>query len=102
MDKLRGSKIDGVEPTYETIASGKYPASRPLFIYVKKDHVDAVAETIHHEHRGHRRRVDDGLVGMVLEAHLPAAPPAAVGALGSVEDEQGAAAADLADQLAAL
>ena len=42
MDKLRGSKIDGVEPTYETIASGKYPASRPLFIYVKKAHIGVI------------------------------------------------------------
>ena len=42
MDKLRGSKIDGVEPTYETIASGKFPASRPLFIYVKKAHIGVI------------------------------------------------------------
>ena len=42
MDKLRGSKIDGVDPTYETIASGKYPASRPLFIYVKKAHIGVI------------------------------------------------------------
>jgi phosphate transport system substrate-binding protein len=42
MDKLRGSKIDGVEPTYETIASGRYPASRPLFIYVKKAHIGVI------------------------------------------------------------
>ena len=42
MDKLRGSKIDGIEPTYETISSGKYPASRPLFIYVKKAHIGVI------------------------------------------------------------
>jgi len=42
LDKLRGSKIDGVEPTYETISSGKYPASRPLFIYVKKAHIGVI------------------------------------------------------------
>ena len=42
MDKLRGSKIDGVEPTYESIASGKFPASRPLFIYVKKAHIGVI------------------------------------------------------------
>jgi phosphate transport system substrate-binding protein len=36
LDKLKGAVIDGVSPTFETIASGKYPASRPLFIYVKK------------------------------------------------------------------
>ena len=42
LDQLRGSKIDGVEPTFETIASAKYPASRPLFIYVKKAHIGVI------------------------------------------------------------
>jgi phosphate transport system substrate-binding protein len=42
LDKLRGSKIDGVEPTYETISSGKFPASRPIFIYVKKAHIGVI------------------------------------------------------------
>jgi phosphate transport system substrate-binding protein len=39
LDKLKGAVVDGVSPTFETVASGKYPASRPLFIYVKKQHV---------------------------------------------------------------
>ena len=42
LDKLKGAVVDGVTPTYETIASGKYPASRPLFIYVKKAHVNVI------------------------------------------------------------
>ncbi len=42
LDKLKGAVIDGVSPTFETIASGKYPASRPLFIYVKKQHVKVI------------------------------------------------------------
>lgn len=41
-DKLRGSRIENVEPTYETISSGKFPASRPLFIYVKKAHIGVI------------------------------------------------------------
>jgi phosphate transport system substrate-binding protein len=41
-DKLKGLKIDGVGPTFETIASGAYPASRPLFIYVKKAHIGVI------------------------------------------------------------
>ncbi|MGE0699619.1 MAG: PstS family phosphate ABC transporter substrate-binding protein [Hyphomicrobiaceae bacterium] len=40
--KIRGIAIDGVEPTYETIASVKYKGSRPLFVYVKKQHVGVV------------------------------------------------------------
>ena len=42
LDQLRGLKIDGVEPTFETIASGKFPASRPLFVYVKKAHIGVI------------------------------------------------------------
>jgi phosphate transport system substrate-binding protein len=41
-DKLVGSILEGVSPVFETIASGKYPASRPLFIYVKKQHIDVI------------------------------------------------------------
>ena len=33
-DKLKALKVDGVAPTKETIRSGEYPLSRPLFIYV--------------------------------------------------------------------
>ena len=41
-DKLQGSKIDGVEPTFENIADGHYPVSRPLYFYVKKAHIGKV------------------------------------------------------------
>jgi phosphate transport system substrate-binding protein len=41
-DKLKGAVVDGVSPTFETVASGKYPASRPLFIYVKKAHIGVI------------------------------------------------------------
>ncbi len=40
--KIKGVKMAGIEPTYETISSGKYPVSRPLFIYVKKAHVGVI------------------------------------------------------------
>jgi phosphate transport system substrate-binding protein len=42
LDKLKGAIVDGVQPTFETVSSGKYPASRPLFIYVKKQHVGVI------------------------------------------------------------
>jgi phosphate transport system substrate-binding protein len=41
-DRLNGVPLNGVEPTYETIASGQYPGSRPLFLYVKKAHLGAI------------------------------------------------------------
>ena len=41
--RLRGVALNGVEPSFETIASGKYLASRPLFIYFKKQHIGVIA-----------------------------------------------------------
>ncbi|HUO79502.1 MAG TPA: substrate-binding domain-containing protein [Steroidobacteraceae bacterium] len=41
-DKLQAARIDGVAPELASIASGAYPVSRPLFIYVKQAHVAAV------------------------------------------------------------
>ncbi len=40
--KLRGVALDGVEPTFENIAEGKYKGARPLFVYVKKQHVGVI------------------------------------------------------------
>lgn len=42
MDKLKGSTIGGYAPTFENIASGDYPVSRPLYFYVKKAHIGRV------------------------------------------------------------
>jgi phosphate transport system substrate-binding protein len=41
-DKIQGSVIEGEAPTFENIADGKYPVSRPLFFYVKKAHVGVI------------------------------------------------------------
>lgn len=41
-DKLRGLKIEGVEPDFESIASGEFPAARPLFVYFKKAHIGVI------------------------------------------------------------
>jgi len=41
-DKVQGSKIDGMDPTFEAIADGSYPVSRPLFFYVKAAHVGTI------------------------------------------------------------
>ncbi len=40
--RSRGPTVDGNPPTFENIASGKYPMSRPLFFYVKKAHVGVI------------------------------------------------------------
>jgi phosphate transport system substrate-binding protein len=41
-DKIQGSVIEGVEPTFEAIAAQQYPVSRPLYIYVKDAHVGVI------------------------------------------------------------
>jgi len=37
-DKLQGSMVAGVAPTFDAIADGSYGISRPLYIYVKNAH----------------------------------------------------------------
>jgi phosphate transport system substrate-binding protein len=41
-DKVQGSSIDGVEPSFDTIADGDYPVSRPLYFYIKAAHVGKI------------------------------------------------------------
>jgi phosphate transport system substrate-binding protein len=41
-DKIQGSLVDGVAPTFDNIADGSYPVSRPLYFYVKKAHVGKI------------------------------------------------------------
>jgi phosphate transport system substrate-binding protein len=41
-DKIQGSLVGGEEPTFENIAAGSYPISRPLYFYVKNSHVGVV------------------------------------------------------------
>ena len=39
---IKGLEVDGIAPSYETVASGDYKMARPLYIYVKKQHVGVV------------------------------------------------------------
>lgn len=41
-DKLKVATVSGIVPSTETIASGEYPVSRPLFFYVKKAHLGVI------------------------------------------------------------
>ncbi len=42
-DKVQGSVIEGVEPTFENVSTGAYGVSRPLLIYVKNEHLKKIA-----------------------------------------------------------
>ena len=41
-DKVQGLPMNGVDPTYANISSFAYPGARPLYIYVKKAHLEAI------------------------------------------------------------
>jgi phosphate transport system substrate-binding protein len=41
-EKVQAATVAGVAPTFESIAAGKYPVSRPLYLYVKKAHVGVI------------------------------------------------------------
>ncbi|WP_417260749.1 PstS family phosphate ABC transporter substrate-binding protein [Celeribacter sp.] len=41
-DKLKTATVSGVEATTESIASGEYPVSRPLYFYIKKAHIGVI------------------------------------------------------------
>lgn len=41
-DTLRVATMEGVTPSLETVASGDYPVSRPLFFYVKGEHIGVI------------------------------------------------------------
>lgn len=41
-DTLQVATMNGVTPSLETIANGSYPVSRPLFFYVKGEHIGVI------------------------------------------------------------
>jgi phosphate transport system substrate-binding protein len=42
LNKVKGISIEGALPSYEAIVSGEYKVARPLFVYVKKQHVGVI------------------------------------------------------------
>ncbi|MFK7752815.1 MAG: substrate-binding domain-containing protein [Sedimentitalea sp.] len=41
-DKLQVATMSGVVPSTESISTGQYPVSRPLFFYIKKAHIGVI------------------------------------------------------------
>jgi phosphate transport system substrate-binding protein len=41
-DRLQAASIDGITPGFDSIESGSYSLSRPLYLYLKKQHVGQV------------------------------------------------------------
>ena len=42
-DRVQGSIVNGIEPSFDSIADGEYPVSRPLYFYIKGAHVGKIA-----------------------------------------------------------
>lgn len=67
-DTMRGNSVNGVKPYVETIADGSYTVSRPLFFYVKKEHIGFIpgieqfVKTF--QSRGMRSKLED--LGLIL------------------------------------
>ena len=40
--RVQGLPMNGSDPTYENISTFAYPGARPLYMYVKKQHLDAI------------------------------------------------------------
>ncbi len=41
-DSVQGASVDGHAPTFDAIADGSYPVSRPLYFYAKKAHIGTI------------------------------------------------------------
>jgi phosphate transport system substrate-binding protein len=42
LDKVKGVAFNSISPSYATISSFQYPGARPLFIYIKNAHANAI------------------------------------------------------------
>ncbi|HPF27741.1 MAG TPA: substrate-binding domain-containing protein [Steroidobacteraceae bacterium] len=80
LDKMHGSLIEGVVPTYESIADGKYPGARALYIYVKKAHAEVIPGLPQYiaEFTSNRAMGEDGYLADKGLVSLPAAERARV------------------------
>jgi len=78
---VKGAEVDGVAPTFDAIAAGEYPVSRPLYFYVKKAHVDVIPglRDFLREFSSERAWGDDGYLA---ERGLIPMPPAERAAMG--------------------
>jgi phosphate transport system substrate-binding protein len=82
-DRLQAASIDGIDPEFELIESGIYPLSRPLFLYVKRQHtrvvpgLESFVETLMSAEvsgpEGYL--VDQGLIPLPAAEHAGAALP---------------------------
>jgi phosphate transport system substrate-binding protein len=71
-DKVQGLPMNGVDPTYDNIASFDYPGARPLYVYVKKAHMRAIPGLREYLEEWTKNWSDDG---PLADIGLVASPP---------------------------
>lgn len=74
-DKVKGATVEGVQPTFDNISSGKYKVARPLFFYVKNNHLGSIPgiKEFVAEYTSEKAWGNDGYLGAKGLVPLPAA-----------------------------
>jgi phosphate transport system substrate-binding protein len=77
--KVKGAVIEGVAPTFDTVASGTYKVARPLFVYFKKQHIGVIPglDAFMLEYVSDKALGEDGYLGAKGLVTLPKAQLAA-------------------------
>ncbi|MFM9974275.1 MAG: substrate-binding domain-containing protein [Beijerinckiaceae bacterium] len=73
--KIKGAIVDGAAPTFEGIADGKYSVARPLFVYIKKQHIGVIPglDKFMAEYVSEKAIGEDGYLGRKGLVNLPKA-----------------------------
>ena len=72
-DTLQGAKLSGVAPTFDSIAEGKYKASRALYFYLKKNHIGVVPGLAEYMEEWTKHWTEDGALADAGMIPLPEA-----------------------------
>ena len=71
-DTIQGAVLDGVEPSFDSIADGQYKASRALYFYVKHNHIGVVPGIEEYMKEWTKHWTDDGVFADAGMIPLPA------------------------------
>ena len=72
-DTIQGAELSGVVPTFDSIAEGKYKASRALYFYVKHNHIGVVPGLAEYMQEWTKHWGDDGALADAGMIPLPQA-----------------------------
>ena len=70
-DTIQGAVLDGVEPSFDSIADGEYKASRALYFYVKHNHIGVVPGIEEYMKEWTKHWTDDGVLADAGMIPLP-------------------------------